>query len=548
MEKHNTLRILCGGKVFDSSERNESPQFVDCIHIKATQIDYIGSIQDQASLHAIQRGAILQDVEGKYILPGFIDGHMHLLLLGQSIQKLSLESCKNLEDIRRVIHSYCLSHPDAKRILCKGWMHPMTNGEATAKMLEGLDERPIFIDSKDLHSTWCNEAALKELNVESVPDPVGGTVHRYEDGKPMGLISESANLNLVWPHLAKVASLEEKVVALEAALEAYTKAGYTGICDMAMDENCWEALLVLRQQGKLPLRIAAYWLILPSSNREVNLRQVDRAINLREKYNEATTPDLRVVGVKLICDGVIDACTAALVEPYDSTASPDPLWTVEMLEPVVDYAEKAGLQCALHAIGDLAIHNAINVIEKFGRHGSRHRIEHLELCSADDAQRLGKLAITASVQPVHADPAILKAWPTLLGERRCSRAFRYRDFMENRATLAIGTDSPTAPYEPMPNLYIATTRRSARETTSEVTVNESFALPLWNAINAYTHGVAYSCFAESLTGRLQPGLSADFVVVDMTDSTSQLLEASIQETWYRGEKIYDASELSSSNP
>jgi predicted amidohydrolase YtcJ len=542
MEEHKNFRILHGGKVFVNSHGGNETQFFDCIHIRGTKIDHVGSIKDQKSVHAIQNGAVLQDLKGKYVVPGFIDGHMHLLLLGQSLQKLSLEHCKSLEDIRRTIHSYSQSHSEAKAILCKGWMHPMTNGEATAKMLKGLDERPIFIDSKDLHSSWCNDAALKELDIESTPDPVGGTIHRYDDGKLMGLISESANMTIVWPHLARIASLDERILALKAALEAYTKAGYTGICDMAMDENCWEALVALRQQEKLPLRIAAYWLIAPSTNVEFNLRQVDKAISLRERYNESTTPDLRVVGIKLICDGVIDACTAALVEPYNSTATPDPLWTVDMLEPVVEYAEKARLQCALHAIGDLAIRNAIDVIEKFGRPGSRYRIEHLELCSAEDAERLGKLAITASIQPVHADPAILKAWPSLLGEHRCKRAFAYREFMDNGVTLALGTDSPTAPYDPMPNLYNATTRRSAREPNSEATVNESFALPLWDAINAYTHGVAYSCFSEKLTGSLQSGLSADFVVVDMTSSTTELLEATIQETWYCGEKIYDASQ------
>lgn len=496
---------------------------------------------DQKSIDAISSGASLHDLYGSLVLPGFIDGHMHLLLLGQSLQKLSLEDCQNLDDIKQKIKAYGEANPKLKRLLCCGWMHPMTNGDADSKMLEDLDERPIFIDAKDLHSTWCNEAALRELGVDSIAEPVGGIIHRNSDGKPSGLISESANISLVWPHLAKVASPEEKMVAIKSALSAYMKEGYTGICDMAMDENAWEALVNLQREEDLPIRIAAYWLITPSENIDSNLKQVNRAINLRREYNETNSPNLRIAGIKLICDGVIDACTAALLEPYSTNNSPDPLWSIEMLEPVVEYADKAGLQCALHAIGDRAIRNAIDVLEKYSTPGRRHRIEHLELCSAEDACRLGKLSITASIQPVHADPAILKAWPHLLGEQRCTRAFAYREFLDGGATLALGTDSPTAPYQAMPNIYTATTRRSAREPASNVTVNENHALSLSSAISSYTHGSAYSCFSESFTGQLEAGYSADFVVMDMKWSTDNLLKAKVKETWYCGKKLYGCS-------
>jgi predicted amidohydrolase YtcJ len=542
------MDVLAKSKVFFNAqiftvkpERHDDFHFADCMHIARGKIVYIGSRTDQAILDAISLGSSLHDLGGCVVLPGFIDGHMHLLLLGQSIQKLCLEECQNLDDIRKSIKLYGEENPKLKRVLCRGWMHPMTDGKADTKMLEGLDERPIFIDSKDLHSTWCNQAALEEIGIDSIVEPTGGTIHRYGDGRPSGLISESANITIIWPHLARVASWEEKTTALKSAIMEYIKEGYSGICDMAMDENAWEALVTLQKKENLPIRIAAYWLITPSENKESNLKQVDRAISLHQQYNETNSPNLRIAGIKLICDGVIDACTAALLEPYSTNLSPEPLWPLEILEPVVEYADKAGLQCALHAIGDQAIRNAIDVIEKFGTPGRRHRIEHLELCSAEDASRLGKLSITASIQPVHADPTILTAWPQLLGEHRCTRAFAYREFLEGGATLALGTDSPTAPYQAMPNVYTATTRRSAREPTSQETVNENYALSLSSAISGYTYGSAYSCFSEHLTGRLEDGYSADFVVMDMKWSTDELLNAKVKETWYCGEKVYSYS-------
>jgi predicted amidohydrolase YtcJ len=543
MEDESVITVFCNGRFFVNKNQSQvEPEFAECMHVKDGRIQYIGSPEDATTRKVISEGAIVQDLKRHTVLPAFVDGHAHLLLFGQSLRKLDLEDCESLEDIRNKIKIYAEANPKAKRILCHGWMHSMTNGEADTKMLEGLDPRPIFIDSKDLHSSWCNEAALEELHVSDMKNPVGGTIHRYPDGRASGLISESANITLVWPHLARAASLEDRVTALKSALNAYTQAGYTGVCDMAMDEHSWEALVQLQRDEPLPIRIAAYWLITPSANKESNLKQVDHAISVREKYNENTSPNLRIVGIKLICDGVIDACTATLLEPYSSdVSSPDPLWTVEMLKPVVEYADKAGLQCALHAIGDQAIRNAIDTIERFGTPGRRHRIEHLELCSKDDAPRLGKLNITASIQAVHADPTILKEWPRLLGEQRCSRAFAYGEFLEGGAPLALGTDAPTAPLAAMPNIYTATTRRSAREPDSKVTVNENYALPLCATVSSYTHGSAYSCFLDHLTGRLATGLMADFVVVDMAWTTEDLLQAKIKETWYCGKQVYDSS-------
>ncbi len=402
---------------------------------------------------------------GNTVLPGFIDGHMHLLMLGQSLQKAGLEHCQSPADIRSTIKSYAMSHPSAPRILCRGWAHPMTPGGVSTSMLDDLDPRPIFIDSKDLHSTWCNSAALAELGIDqTTPNPPGGDIQRGQGGQLTGLLSEAAAFNMVWPHLARAASLAERVAAMRTAVHAYSAAGYTGMVDMAMDDNAWEALQELRSQShmQLPIRIAAYWLIRPGSTEAETLNQVDRAIELSRESNMATSPDCRVVGIKAICDGVVDACTAALTEPYSTGVSADPIWTAEQLKPVVRKATAAGLQVALHAIGDAAIRAAIDVLSTCSSRDLRPRIEHLELASTADAARLGAAGITASIQPVHADPAILRAWPSLLGPERCERAFAYREFADGGAALALGSDAPTAPYVPLSNVYIATTRRSVK--------------------------------------------------------------------------------------
>ncbi|CZT44625.1 probable metal-dependent hydrolase with the TIM-barrel fold [Rhynchosporium secalis] len=527
---------------FADSSADADPTFAECMVVQDGIITHIGASQDAEVLKFQQEGAVFQDVGDKIVLPGFIDGHMHLLMMGQSLKKVDLEQCNTLKDIRTTIKSYAASHPDVPRILCRGWMHFMTDGKALSSMLDDLDPRPIFIDSKDLHSSWCSSSALEEMGINERKDPKGGCIHRDVDGRATGLLDEAAAVTIVWPHLASIAPMDQKLDAVREAFKAYNAAGYTGMVEMAMDENALEVLLeLLKRDGNFPLRLAAHWIIAPSETEEENLQQVNRAVELRRQLNAETSPQLRIAGIKVICDGVIDACTAALCEPYSSNGvSYEPLWTREMLDPVVRTADAAGLQCALHAIGDAAIKLAVDTLEANGTPGSRHRIEHLELASSEDAKRLGRLGITASIQPVHADPAIFRAWPKLLGEHRCGRAFAYKEFEDGGATLAMGSDAPTAPHAPFANIYTATTRRSAREPASLEVVNMHFALSLASAISAATMGSAYSCFADTWAGTLEKGKKADFVVVDMNWDPEGLLAASVKETWFEGRKIFDS--------
>ncbi|KAI4705872.1 hypothetical protein J4E81_000757 [Alternaria sp. BMP 2799] len=542
MSRSQNITVFTNGRFFNSATAQSEAQFHTTLAVQDGKISFIGSSEDSEVQELCNAGAGVSDLGGKHVLPGFIDSHMHFLMLGQSLHKVDLDHAKDLEEIRARITKYAKANPDKPRIMCKGWMHSMTNGEAKASMLDDLDPRPIYIDSKDIHSCWCNSAALKEMGVQEMETPAGGTIERDSDGNASGLLSEACVLLIVWPWLAKVTPLDEKMAALRTAIKAYHTVGCTGCIDMAMDESAWEAILSLRSTEGLPMRVAAHWCIMPGDGEEHRLRQVERAIQLSREFNKNNSPDLRVVGIKVICDGVIDACTAALAEPYTSNGHFEgPIWTPEMLDPVVKKAIEGGLQCALHAIGDQAVHNAVNVLEKYGKQDQRHRIEHLELTAPEDAKRLGQLGITASIQPVHSDPAILRAWPKLLGPERVKRAFAYSDFSDHGATLAIGSDTPTAPYAPLPNLYVATTRKSARQPDAgDAPVNENFRLELTQAVAAVTQGAAYSSFADDRVGSLEVGKMADFCVVDMEWKGEELLKAKVLETWFEGKQVYKA--------
>ncbi|KAJ4297340.1 hypothetical protein N0V88_004258 [Collariella sp. IMI 366227] len=505
--------LFTNGKIFLSGVKpganaglDREPTFASCLLIRGSQIEHVGTAADEPITAALaDTSTAVHNLQGKTILPGFVDGHMHLMLLGQALNKLDLGKCKTLTDIQATIKAYSAATPDAQRILCRG--RPTWDGlDATGK------DRPILVDSKDLHSTWCNNSAVIELGAEKWADVPGGVIERDAEGKLTGVFSEAANITYVWPYLASVASMEERMAAIKAAVAAYHESGYTGMIDMAMDEGAWEALQALRSMdGGVPMRIAAYWLVKPCDEVEEMLKQVERAAELAKEFNASSVPDCRVVGIKVICDGIVDACTAGLSEPYAHNGHVEvPLWTPEQLEPVVKRADERGLQVALHAIGDATVKMVVDMLTNFTSPGRRPRVEHLEVTTEEDAVRLGKGCITASIQPVHADPAILKAWPRLLGEHRCGRAFAYRQFAD------LG------------------------EPEMETTVNPHFALGLCEAVAAATQGAAYSCFDDHRIGAIENGHKADFVVVDMEWEKEKLMQAKVTETWFEGGKVWSA--------
>jgi predicted amidohydrolase YtcJ len=537
--------VFQNGRIFVGSSilSDDKATFQNSMVIEDGRVQYVGPyLSHQISLTK-DSGSNVVDLQNQLVIPGFIDAHVHILHFGLSLHKVDLRRCQSLEEIRLSIKQYAGSHPSVPRILCKSWRYASTDGKGLASMIDDLDERPILIEASDLHSTWCNTAALEEMQVNPLPNPPGGTIHRDEAGRPSGLLSEAAHFDIVWPFIAQVTTREEKIKALESALTAYTSAGYTGLVDMAMDEDTWGVLQEVHKSQQLPLNIAVHWLVPYTDDRNSMFRYVDRAITLNQEFNVDSSPRCYVAGIKLIGDGVIDGCTAALHQPYSSTGSNvDPIWPQEAMLAVVQRADAAGLQCAIHAIGDRTATQAIDVLASVANPGRRHRIEHLELTTIEDAKRLGALGITASVQPVHLDPAGFTAWPGLLGPHRCERAFAYKEFREGGAPLAFGTDAPTARYLPLPNLYNATTRRSARQPESTATVNEKYGLSLVAAVTAASSGAAYSCRADHWTGQLKPGYAANFVVLETDWNPQTLLQSRVCQTWFEGKKVFDAAE------
>ncbi|NLP83096.1 amidohydrolase [Microbacterium sp. CFH 90308] len=525
------------GRIFTADPRPENT-WADAFVVDDDTIVFAGSASD-----APATGDTV-DLQGRLVLPGFTDAHTHLLGMGTALGQLHLTDARSLDEIQARLRDARADAPDVPALWGRGWLFDsVPDGRPTAEMLDAaVSDVPVFLDANDYHSCWVNSAALAELGItRDTPDPLGGSIGRTADGEPDGMLYETAATQFAWAHRDATMTDADRDVAVERVLHAYPAAGVTGVVDMAFDDLALQAFqrALSRRDGELPIRVAAHWFVANTGDPAENLRQVARAAELAVSPE---APWLRIVGIKLVLDGVIDACTAAMRHPYADGSNAEPIWPLEQLAPVVAAADAAGLQVALHAIGDYASEIALDAIEQAaaanGDRPRRHRIEHLEYAAPGTAERMARLGVTASMQPVHSDPAIFANWAAMLGDDRVDRAFAWPEYEDAGTLLAFSTDAPTAPHEALANMYVATTRASALDRAVPPT-HPQYALPLDRAIGHATRDAAASVGDGDWRGRIAAGCAADFVVLDadpFATGADALLTARVEQTVVAGRR------------
>ncbi|MEY9853309.1 putative amidohydrolase YtcJ [Leifsonia sp. EB41] len=541
MTDRTLTTLYRNGRVF-TADADPEATWATAFAVTGETIDWVGA--DDAAPAADRT----VDLQGRLVLPGITDAHTHLLMMGAALGQVYVTDARDLDGILRLLVEAREAQPDATVLRGRGWLFDAVPGGApTAAMIDAvIADIPVYLDANDYHSCWVNTAALAELGItRDTPDPIGGEIVRDADGEPTGLLLETAATQYAWAQRDEATTDADRDEHVERTIDAYLATGVAGVVDMAFDEFGLAALKRAQERrgGELPLRVAAHWLITNTGDDAANLAQVERAAKLAA---EPATPWLRVVGIKLILDGVIDACTAAMRQPYADGSNADPIWPLERLAPVVAAADAAGLQIAQHAIGDYASQLALDALEQAvavnGDRPRRHRIEHLEYAAPGTAERMARLGVTASMQPVHSDPAIFENWAEMLGDDRVDRAFPWPEYEDAGALLAFSTDSPTAPHQALANLYVASTRASALDPTVPA-VHPQYALPLERAVAHATRDAAASVGDGDWRGRIAPGYAADLAVLDadvFAEGASSLLRARVIETIVAGRTVYAA--------
>ncbi|MEU0499006.1 amidohydrolase [Mycobacterium sp. NPDC006124] len=530
-------------RIFTAAE----PGWAESMVVDDGRLQFVG---DDATAAAYAPEADVVDLGGAFVLPGFIDAHTHLVPFGESLGHVDLMGTQNLDEIGARVRAAVAADPGASRIVGRNWLATSIPGRIPDRhMIDEMEaDRPVYLDAFDSHSMWVNTAALRELGVDDdTPDPIGGRIARApETGAATGMLYETASLNLATHFLTSTVTDDDRDRALRLAFSRYLAAGVTAAVDMGLrqaDLECLERQLD-QGNGTLPIRVAAHWLVDLCATEAENVAQVRHAADLAKRHDG---PWFRVAGIKIMVDGVIDSCTAAMKLPYADGSHCGPIWSLEALGPVVAAADAAGLQVAMHAIGDDASDIALSAIEYAqsanGPIDRRHRIEHLETVTPENVRRLASLGVVASMQPVHADPAIIDNWRDMLGDDRADRGMPWPEITSAGGVLAFGTDAPTAPHAPLPNMYVATTRYSALVPGLGPNIGE-FALPMAEALAHGTKDAAFACRWDELTGQLVAGKAADFIVLDrdpFTGEEAELLRTNVISTYVAGTRVPCAS-------
>ncbi len=488
---------------------------------------------------------------GRFVLPGIVDSHTHLAMFGEALGKVQLRDCRTLAEIQERLLTAREANPEAKRILGVSWLFDAV-GEVhpTRQMIdEVIADIPVYLDANDLHSAWVNTAALEEMGIDAeTPDPIGGEIARDADGHATGMLYETACTQYVWGFLGAQTTSEETIAHLETAFAGYLADGVTSVTDMALEAGSVAGLrAILARDGRLPFPVTGHWLIEPSGDTAQDLAVVAEAVRLREELERSGEAEwFRIAGMKFIMDGVIDACTAAMRAPYANGTNAEPIWHYEPACPVAEAADAAGLQLAMHAIGDRASEIALDVIEhcieQNGERPRRHRLEHLESVTEETIERMGRLGVTASMQPVHCDPAVMPNWKAVLGDERQELGFPWHWLRKHGLHYALGTDAPTAPHYPLPNLYISLTGKSSLDPSLDAYHPERAFDPA-DALVAFTRGGAYAGEFEQSRGSITPGLQANFAVLDVNPLTAdpeRLLGSTVLATYVQGVLAFEA--------
>jgi hypothetical protein len=495
------------------------------------------------------------DLDSHFVMPGFNDAHMHLATAGLEKMNVNLVGVKTLDEFRERVRAQVEKAAPGEWIVGGGWdetLWPVKVLPTRWDLDEVSQSHPVFLMRVDEHMAVANTRALQLASVTVASrDPERGKIDRDDAGTPNGILREKAHL-LVQAVIPKPTH-EKRRQAIESALADLASHGITS----AQDYSQWEDFQVyeeLEHDGKLTARISE-WLDFDESIANLN--------NKRSSHPASDTM-LHTGMLKAFLDGSLGSKTAALLEPYSDDPKNDspknsglPQYEAAKLNAMTKERMLAGYQIGFHAIGDKAVQLALDVFaeaEKAAKEGKvkaadgnasgnnsdyRLRIEHAQVTTPQQILRFKDLKVIASMQPSHLLTDMNWA-ESYLGPKRAEHSYACADFLRHGVVLAFGTDYPVEPVTPFRGLYAALTRMSEDGKKSYYPAEK---LNIEQAIAAYTTGAAFAEFAEKQKGKLEPGMLADFVVLDR-DITAvpppRILETKVLRTVVGGKTVYEA--------
>jgi predicted amidohydrolase YtcJ len=476
-----------------------------------------------------------EDMQGRVILPGLTDAHLHLQYYSIGLQKIDCETNTKEECLQRVKERAQQARA-GEWVLGHGWNQNVWGGWPTAAELDAIaPDNPVYLTAKSLHAAWANTKAMRLARITAhSSDPQNGQIQRDAAGNATGILLETA-MEMVGDVLPSPA-VEEIADAMEKAQPILWKMGLTGVHDFDRRES-FMALQQLHAQGRLKLRVL--------KNLPVELLDPARELGLRGGFGDDL---LRIGNIKAFMDGALGPHTAAMFQPYNGEENNRGILNMDD-EELFEHGRKAaqvGLGLTVHAIGDRANHEVLLAYahlreyeQQQGLPALRHRIEHVQVIHPDDAPRLAQLNVIASMQPIHATSDMLMADRFWGGRSRLAYAMKAQ--LDFGAHLALGSDAPVESPNPFWGLHAAVTRRRADGSPSAEGWYPEQRLTLSQAWEGYTTGPAYAAYMEDRLGRLAPNHLADLIVLEedpFTCDPNDLLEMQPSATMVNGEWVW----------
>jgi hypothetical protein len=441
------------------------------------------------------------DLGGKLVLPGFNDAHVHFIDGAEEIVGVDLRPAKSEQAFAARLAEHAKRLPKGRWILGGYWDHEAWPSKAlpTRQLIDGVvPDHPVFVQRLDGHMGVANSLAIRLAGVtRDTPVPDGGAIVRDAAGEPAGVFKDNA-MGLISRAVPPPTDDDIRDRA-RAALKHAASLGVTTVQDMTASPAELRAYRALKAAGELTARI-------------YSIRNY-----VGPSPDSGSDDWIKIGGVKLFADGSMGSGTAVFFEPYADDPSTSGLFIQEpaALEKAMFDADAAGLQLAVHAIGDRANALVLDILGKIasarGPRDRRPRIEHAQVVRDADKARFAKGGVIASIQPSHCIDDMRWA-ETRIGRARSANAYDFKSFVDAGAKIAFGTDWYVEPLDPMLGLYAAVTRQFPDGTPAGGWFPEE-RISLEQAIEFYTLGSAYAEFAEGRKGSITAGKLADLVVL-----------------------------------
>ncbi len=494
------------------------------------------ALGDDDAMRSLLPNAEAIDLGGRCVIPGLIDAHLHWEWTSLGMKNIDCETPTLAELLHRVEERVRITPPD-KWIRGHGWNHNVWGGTFPTKA--DLDRvapnHPVYLTAKSGHAGLANSIALKLATVTaSTPNPTHGEIVRDASGEPTGVFFEDA-MDLISKKVPQ-ASVQELANAMRDAIPHAHRVGLTGVHDFdgARALQAWQ---ILKENDQLNLRV--------SKTIPVSLLDHAIALGIRSGFGDNW---LRINGVKTFADGALGPRTALMIDPYVGEPNNRGIAVTdkeEMFENVRK-ASAAGLSSTIHAIGDKANHDVLDVYAAVrteeaqrGESRLRHRIEHVQLLHPDNFNRLGQLNVIASMQPIHATSDMLiaeKYWGV-----RSAGGYTWRTQLNAGAKLAFGSDAPIESFDPLQGIHAAVTRRRADGSPEPDGWYPDQKLSVTEAVHGFTFGAAYASYEEKIKGSLTAGKLADLVVLDQdifTIEPMEILNTKVEATMIDGKFVW----------